>query len=165
MPTNATSAADDEWMGPTPAVEPPPHNLRIAFNNINGLGSQQYSHTIQHIADSQRSLEIDILGITEHCINIGQPRVRNTIHTNLKKHFLGQYILQIDSAQMTTKTAYLPGGTATLLLGNIIGRLEPNGRGGDPLGRWSYITLRRKHRPPITIYTVYKVNARPRNIK
>jgi len=163
MPTNATSAADDEWMGPTPAVEPPPHNLRIAFNNINGLGSQQYSHTIQHIADSQRSLEIDILGITEHCLNIGQPRVRNTIHTNLKKHFLGQYILQIDSAQMTTKTAYLPGGTATLLLGNIIGRLEPNGRGGDPLGRWSYITLRRKHRPPITIYTVYKVNARPTN--
>ena len=31
------------------------------------------------------------------------------------------------------------------------------------MGRWSFVTLRRHKQPPLTIYTVYKVNVQPTN--
>ena len=64
---------------------------------------------------------------------------------------------------MQTTSPYLPGGTASLLLGKTISRIEPHCRGGDEMGRWSFITLRRSHRPPLVIYTVYQVNRSPTN--
>ena len=71
--------------------------------------------------------------------------------------------MQIDCGIMTTTTPYLPGGTASLLLGESIGRIEPNGKGGDIMGRWSFISLRRQGLPPLIIYTIYQVNPTPTN--
>jgi hypothetical protein len=69
----------------------------------------------------------------------------------------------MNSSDLTTTSPYLPGGTAALLLGEHISRIDASGRCGDPLGRWSYFTLRHKHLPPLTIFTVYKVNKLPTN--
>lgn len=156
-----SSAAEDDWIGTAPPTDKPTTTFRIAFNNINGLGSQQYGHSIQQLVESQSALGIDLLGIIEHCLNTEQPRVRNTLQRSLQQHFLGRYVLQINSGQMQTTSAYLPGGTATLLVDRIVGRLESNGRGGDTMGRWSCVTLRRQKQKPLTVYAVYKVNANP----
>ena len=158
-----SSAAEDDWIGTAPPTDKPTTTFRIAFNNINGLGSQQYGHSIQQLVESQSALGIDLLGIIEHCLNTEQPRVRNTLQRSLQQHFLGRYVLQINSGQMQTTSAYLPGGTATLLVDRIVGRLESNGRGGDTMGRWSCVTLRRQKQKPLTVYAVYKVNAKPTN--
>ena len=72
-------------------------------------------------------------------------------------------VLQIDAGTMVTDNVYLPGGTAMIVTGDTVGRLEPKGQGGDPLGRWSYVHLRRKGKPPVTIYTVYQVCKNPTN--
>jgi hypothetical protein len=48
------------------------------------------------------------------------------------------------SGQMQTTSAYPPDGTATLLVDRIGGRHESNGRGGDIMGRWSFVTLNRQ---------------------
>lgn len=157
------SAEEDEWIGTAYTIDKSATTFRITFNNINGIGTQNYGNSMQQLAESQSTLGIDILGITEHCINTGQPRVCNTLHKCLKQHFLGRYVLQINSGIMETPSAYLPGGTAILLLDQILGRLESDGRGGDPMGRWSFVTLRRHKQPPLTIYTVYKVNVQPTN--
>jgi hypothetical protein len=77
--------------------------------------------------------------------------------------FLGRHSLQIDSSNLQTISPYLPGGTAILIVGSLLGRVAPNGKGGDPMGRWSYVTLRRHAQGPLTIYTVYKVNENPTN--
>jgi hypothetical protein len=58
---------------------------------------------------------------------------------------------------------YKPGGTGILVLGSVVGRQEPNGRGGDTMGRWSYLQLQRKHFPPITVISAYQVCPRPTN--
>jgi hypothetical protein len=50
-----------------------------------------------------------------------------------------------------------------MALGNIVGRLEPDGKGGDKLGRWSYLTFRRAHHGPVTFVSVYQVNKLPTN--
>ena len=48
-------------------------------------------------------------------------------------------VLQIDAGNMSTKNVYLPGGTAMIIAGNAVGRIEPNGTQGDPMGRWSLV--------------------------
>jgi hypothetical protein len=137
--------------------------FRLAFQNVNSLGSSNYSHSIQEFAETQLRLQIDLAGLTEHCLNVSQPKVLNTIQKSLNRHHRGQYAIQMNSADLTTTSPYLPGGTASLLLGDHLTRIDASGRGGDPLGRWSYFTLRRKQLPPLTIYTVYKVNKLPTN--
>jgi hypothetical protein len=163
MSPNTSSEPAYTWIGHILAEDKPINTFRITFNNINSLGAHQYHHTIQQIAETQQSLGIDYLGMTEHCLNTTQPNVMRTIQNSLRRHHLGRYILQMNSSETQTATPYLPGGTAALLMGDNISRLEPNGRNGDSMGRWSYMTLRRHHKPPITIYTVYQVNAQPTN--
>lgn len=69
----------------------------------------------------------------------------------------------MNSASLDTISPYLPGGTANLIIGEHLSRIDPHGRGGDQHGRWSFFTLRRKRLPPLTIYTIYKVNQQPTN--
>ena len=71
--------------------------------------------------------------------------------------------MQIDAGNMATENVYLPGGTAMVVIGDAVGRLEPRGQNGDAMGRWSYIHLRRRGQPPVTIYTVYQVCLNPTN--
>jgi hypothetical protein len=148
-----SSAAEDDWIGNASPTDKPTTTFRIAFNNINGLGSQQYEHSIQQLVESQSPLGIDLLAIIEHFLNTEQPRVRNTLQRSLQQNFLGRYVLQINSGQMQTTSAYLPGGPATLLVDRIVGRLESNGRGGDTMGRWNCVTLRRQKQKPLTLCT------------
>jgi hypothetical protein len=152
-----------EWAGSTFTNHKPENTFRIIYQNINSLGASQYHHNIQELAVTQQELQIDLAGLTEHCLNTTQPRIINSIRQSLNRQFLGQYVIQMNFAQVETLTPYLPGGTASLLIGNTIARLEPTGRGGDAQGRWSYLSFRRKHLPPLTIYTAYKVNKNPTN--
>jgi hypothetical protein len=163
MSHTALSVNGTEWAGSTFTSSIEAHTFRIAFQNVNSLGTSQYHHNIQDIAMSQHELQIDLIGITEHCLNTSQPKVLNTIQRSLNQHFRGQYVIQMNSSSIETSTPYLPGGTASLLIGEQITRIDPIGRGGDEHGRWSFITLRRKKSTPLTIYTAYKVNKQPTN--
>ncbi len=154
MSAQDTSAAQNSWMGSSMPTEKGADTFRLAYNNINSIGTHHYGHSIQQLAETQSQLDIDVLGFTEHCLNIGQPRVRRNLSISLNQAFLGQHSLQIDSSNLQTLSPYLPGGTAMLSLGKIIGRIVPNGKGGDSMGRWSYITLRRQSQQPLTIFTV-----------
>ena len=46
---------------------------------------------------------------------------------------------------------------------STIGRLRRQGTGGDPMGRWSFIHLKRHQRPPITIISICQVCINPTN--
>lgn len=55
------------------------------------------------------------------------------------------------------------GGTGMFAVNESVGRLEPKGKGGDAMGRWSFFTLRRQGFPPVTIISVYQVCPQPTN--
>ena len=55
------------------------------------------------------------------------------------------------------------GGTGIMAFNTILGRLLHNGRGGDAMGRWSYIHLKRHNLPPVTIISIYQVCTSPTN--
>lgn len=161
--SNQSTIEVSNWIGDTFSEDKQPQTLRIAFQNLNGLGSQHYTQNLALLANEQADLAIDILGMTEHCINIHHQDTLKNIHQTIRQTITEKSTIQIDASKSPTTQRYLPGGTATLLLGPIVGRIEPNGRGGDSMGRWSYIHLRRKHMKPITIITVYQVNQTPTN--
>jgi hypothetical protein len=163
MSLTALSVDSTNWAGDSFSNCKEENTFRLIFQNINSLGTTQYAHNIQEIATTQKELQIDYAGITEHSLNVSQPKVLNTIQKALNYHFRGQHAIQMNSANMETISSYLPGGTASLIIGDHTTRIDPLGRGGDQHGRWSYFTLRRKRLPPLTIYTVYKVNRQPTN--
>jgi hypothetical protein len=163
MSSTASSVGATEWAGSSFSNFKEEQTFRLAFQNVNSLGTNQYEHNIQEFATTQQELQIDFAGITEHCLNTSQLKVLNTIHKSLNRHFRGQYVMQMNSASLDTISPYLPGGTANLIIGEHLSRIDPHGRGGDQHGRWSFFTLRRKRLPPLTIYTIYKVNQQPTN--
>jgi hypothetical protein len=165
LQTLPTTTIHDEstWIGDKATDNKSPQTTRLVFHNINGLGTTQYRQQISILANDQLSLDIDILGMTEHCLNIHHQDTLKNIQQTLKNSIQDKLFLQMNATRSSTTQRYLPGGTAIMMIGNTIGRLEPKGKGGDYMGRWSYIHMRRKHSTPVTIITAYQVNKNPTN--
>ena len=112
------------------------------------------------------SANVSVLGISEHQISIKDPHVAQTIH-NFAQIRRQQYptICRFDSSDETSAgSGRLMGGTAAIMaIGDVIGRLTPNGSGGDHMGRWSYIHLKQHQQPPLSIISIYQVCQSPTN--
>ena len=131
------SSSHDRWQGHEISPAKAPHTFRLMFHNVNGVGSKQYINNMSIIANEQCSLEVDVQGITEHCINIHR---FDKLQSGIRQHITDQkVVMQIDAGLMDTESVYLPGGTASIVIGDTVGRLEPKGQNGDHMGRWSYI--------------------------
>jgi hypothetical protein len=101
MSSRGTSVDGTDWAGSTFTNNKPEHTFRILYQNINSLGTSQYHHNIQELAVTQQELQVDLAGFTEHCLNVTQPRILNSIRQSLNRQFLGQYVIQMNSAQVT----------------------------------------------------------------
>jgi hypothetical protein len=108
-------------------------------------------------------LNIDILGVTEHSLHIHHRNTAKNLQLALRSTITEKTIVQMDASNSATTQQYLPGGTGLIMIGTTIGRIEPKGQGGDKMGRWSYVHLRRKNTAPITIISAYQVNKNPTN--
>ena len=163
--TNNTPTTTDtnSWIGDEFTNDKPPHTLRITFQNINGIGTTHYKQQLTILANDQIALDIDILGMTEHCLHIHHRDTLKNVQQSIRGSTQEKTFLQINASKSLTTQRYLPGGTAILMIGNTVGRIEPQGRGGDRMGRWSFVQLRRKHQQPVTIITAYQVNKNPTN--
>ena len=153
-----------KWQGHIISDIKPPQTFRMMFHNINGIGTKQFIQNMATITNEQCTLGVDIQGITEHCINVHHMDTHSRLQSGVKQQIGDQkVVIQIDAGNMATDNVYLPGGTAMIVTGDAVGRLEPKGHNGDALGRWSYVNLRRKGQTPLTIYTVYQVCMNPTN--
>ena len=112
----------------------------------------------------QMTFQVDIQAISEHCLDTTRYQVAHDSNAILRQHFQGQGVLQLNSSTEQAINQYKPGGTGIVVLGPTVSRLEPHGRGGDGMGRWSFVHLRRRNMPPITVISVYQVCKRPTNI-
>jgi len=161
--TNHQTHQPNQWVGHPITEDKPSKTLRIAFQNLNGLGKNHYQNQISLLANEQVTLDIDILCMTEHCLNTQHQDNLKNLHKTIQATTAEKTALQINASNSPTSQRYLPGGTAIMLIGHTVGRIEPNGRGGDKMGRWSYVHLRRKKMKPLTIITIYQVVKQPTN--
>ena len=154
---------DSVWQGDEVSHDKDDHHIRIMFHNVNGLSSHGVEGLDMFVND-QANLQVDIQGFTEHCLDTTKFTVSHGAHEKIREHYQGQTALQLDSSSEAAINVYKPGGTGILMLGAVVGRQETQGRGGDPMGRWSYVHLRRKHQAPVTIISAYQVCPRPTNL-
>ena len=160
--TTHQNTADSIWQGDEISSSKERNMTRFMFHNVNGL-QLRGPDGIDMFVNEQAHLNIDIQGITEHCLDTTKFQVYQTANDLIRANYPGQVNLQMNSSSEPAANVYKPGGTGVMLLGDSVSRQEPQGRGGDPLGRWSYVHLRRKHQPPITVISAYQVCPRPTN--
>lgn len=158
--TNPTS--ENNWQGDDISHPKPDTITRVMFHNIRHL-SLKGATGIEHFTHSQATLHIDIQAFSEHSLDTTKFQVKQTVCEVLRRTYPGQATIQIDSSSEPAVNQYKPGGTGILILGKHASRLDTNGKGGDPLGRWSYASFRRRHFPPVTIISAYQVCPRPTN--
>ena len=132
------------------------------FHNIRGL-TIKGTDGLDTFINEQLALQVDIQGFSEHCLDTTKFHVVSKTRAILRKQYQGPSILQLNSSTEPAINVYKPGGTGIMVLGSMASRLEPNGKGGDPMGRWSYVHFRRKDLPTLTVIAIYQVCPRPTN--
>lgn len=157
-----TSSVQNEWQGDDISHDKDDNTIRMMFHNVNGLPLKG-SEGLDMFINEQINTQVDLQGIVEHCLDTTKFTVLQTAQDSLRRHYKGSTLLQMNSSSESALHTYKPGGTGIMVLGSLASRLEPKGRGGDPMGRWSYIQIRRRQATPITIVTAYQVCPRPTN--
>jgi len=159
-----------QWVGSTFPSKSDDYeeSVVISFCNLHGLRTSRTPLAISlHDLTTAASndLQISILGISEHQLSIHDPGISQTGHQftrTIRKDT--PTICQLNSSEETSAgSGRLMGGTGIMAFQATIGRLLHNGRGGDPMGRWSYLHLKRHNSPPVTIISVYQVCTSPTN--
>ncbi len=133
-----------------------PSLTRFYVQNPRGftLGhSGSLAATLEHI----KSMEVDHAMFPEHTLDTTQYRVRAGIHRQATRHFgFGEYKVVTGSSTVQAHTYYKPGGTMSLTVGQLKGRVIDSG--ADDLGRWTYQKLTAQGGNVITVVCTYQVN-------
>ena len=130
------------------------NNVRIYFQNVNGISSGGNLLKAEEIISAWKAIDVDILGWAETNINFDHPTdPASTLKSKLRKqHTI--YAVETSSSGITSKNIHQPGGVATILTGNLTGRIKK--RYKDEMGRWSGYTICGKEKK-LTILTAYQV--------
>ena len=138
----------------------------IAFQNIHGIDTRLSSmeQTLQELIESMDRNNINILGISEHHLALANHKVREKLHSTIKSRRPGTTTHQFNAGPESDTLGRLMGGTGVIVRNEMIGRIEPGGKGGDTMGQWSYVHLRRQGLPPLTVISVYQVCPTPTNM-
>lgn len=137
--------------------------IRMMFHNVNGL-SLQGASGLDLFVHEQASLNIDLQGLTEHCLDTTKYEVYHKAQDLVRHHSSQQSLLALHSSEEPATNIYKPGGTGFLILGELVSKLETPGIQSDLLGRWSSAHIRRRNMPPLSIIVGYQVCQRPTNI-
>ena len=119
--------------------------------------------TTHEILDSMDRYNVSLMGLSEHHLALANHNVRQKLHETLQKCRPGTTTHQFNSGPETDTYGRLMGGTGIIVRNELTGRIEPGGKGGDAMGRWSFVNLRRYGLPPLTVISIYQVCPTPTN--
>jgi hypothetical protein len=162
---SSSNAVDDSWKGDEWHTSKAANRIRILFQNVRSFKFSKDSNTLQELVHLQESYGIDILCVSEHHQDTSKINKQLELSDIVHSAIPGRATCQFDSSAESNPIGQTkPGGTGIIIVGPMTGELEPQGKGGDSMGRWSYTTFRRQGVPPITIISVYQVCKEPTNV-
>jgi hypothetical protein len=157
----------NSWKGTVFHEDDEATSFTVCFNNVNGLRRHGTSlrEGLKDLVSALQMYNVSVCGISEHHLAMHHTKIRQQLHETTQSLRVHSPILcNFHSSQdKPTLSDRLMGGTGLVALGDAIGRIEYGGRGGDPLGRWSYFHVKRIRQPPVTIISVYQVCHTPTN--
>mmetsp|Transcript_30358 Transcript_30358/g.72755 ORF Transcript_30358/g.72755 Transcript_30358/m.72755 type:complete len:2117 (+) Transcript_30358:2729-9079(+) len=141
---------------PLPCLETNSSTLtsRIVFGNLKGCQLDTHWSHFQTALKGLQKIRCDLVGLSEINVDTRQPavvaRLRDDLHGDCK-----HAKMSMASTPLPARTStYKPGGTMSLALGNIAGRVVKSS--SDDLGRWTSQTLSGKGGRLITVVSVYQ---------
>jgi hypothetical protein len=150
----------NEYCG-TPMPLPKPDNVtRFYSGNVNGIKYTKTGNPMRDHSEEQHHMEADVRGYIEHNLDTMNFQVREMFHKTAKLAN-PHYVLTMASSTIPAATTYKPGGTASIAMGDITGRLSEHG--SDDLGRWSFMKFQGRSGRVVTHITAYQVCVRPTN--
>jgi hypothetical protein len=130
------------------------NTIRIYYKNINGISTYNSWNTWDNACKTIHESSIDILGTSETNVNWNE-KIRHHVRNICQKYNKTAHISTSSSIEQT-KTTYQPGGTATLLIGNLIGRSTGSITDNSGMGRWSGFRLKTNiNNQHLNVLTVY----------
>jgi hypothetical protein len=134
---------------------------RFIFGNKNGLQLSDGGDKFSLLCEEAKRVHVDHLGLAEPNIDDTWWETNDVIHRTVKRTF---HHVCVDTAtsSIRTESCYKPGGTMSMAMGNIVGRILE--RGGDFLGRWSFIRYGGTGTRTVMVVSAYQVCVRPTNL-
>jgi len=123
------------------------------------------SSSLKDLAATLRYHNIALFGINEHHLAMNNPDIPERIN-RVEKQMHGKNRIKCflySSQERTENNSKLMGGTGIITTQETIGRIKPNGHGGDPMGRWTYVHLRIGLDRTLTVISIYQVCQSPTN--
>ena len=127
--------------------------LRIYHQNVNGMKYDRLGGDMGWYAHYMVDQQIDIMGISEHNVDNCSPKVITTALEAIRR-ISREIDMNMGGTKSKTETPYKPGGTLSLVQGNMRGRVTDKGK--DSMGRWVYERLRGKKGKSVFVITVYQ---------
>jgi hypothetical protein len=143
--------------------EKDPDNLRVVFNNPNGLTYTPTGEDYKYIHSTAQDLQADVVGLAEVNSPFSQHFFLRQLFKSTSRLYTSQVTVQFSSADALTDKVpmtetYQAGGTATVVYGRWTTYVEgEQDKSPDSLGRWSTTILRGKANQSIAIVTAYRV--------
>ena len=129
--------------------------LRIYFQNINGLPTNDDWAEWHHIVTYMKALEVDICGFVEPNINWTN-QLTSTVKYKLST-MIRTSTLQTASCEEPTKYRYQRGGVMMATMGKMTGRIGATGKDIMGLGRWVYTKYFGRQGRTLIVVTAYRV--------
>ena len=128
--------------------------LRVYCINANGINIDRRGGKFNNICEAMKEIRGDIICIQEHNLDTTQARVRKTLYDTANQHWQ-RLQMGVGTTPMQYHTAYKPGGTMMLAMGDVTGRIIAQQQ--DKWGRWAIQELRGRAERKIAICTAYQV--------
>jgi hypothetical protein len=129
--------------------------LRIMFQNINGLkhlDEGKWASIIEQI----KSLQCDIICLSETCINWRSKFIKQQYHQFLSATFKNSSLI-VSTIPTTHDRLYLPGGTATVTVGSWNSKIEQQLFDSMNMGRWTGAAYKISTDSRLFVITGYRV--------
>jgi hypothetical protein len=104
----------------------PDYVTRFYSGNVNGIKYTKTGNAMRDHCEEQHHMEADIRGYIEHNLDTTNFQVCEMFHTTVKLAS-SHYALTMASSTIPAATTYKPGGTATVAMGDITGRMSEHG--------------------------------------
>jgi hypothetical protein len=140
---------------------PGDNSSRFLFGNKNGLQLSDGGEKFSLFCEEAKRVHVDHIGLAEPNIDDTWWETNDVVNRTVKRTF---HHVCVDTATspIITESLYKPGGTMSMAMGNIVGRIIE--RGGDYLGRWSFIRYAGIGHRTIMVVSAYQVCVRPTNV-
>jgi hypothetical protein len=148
--TEAAPLEDIPSFGSSPTKKDK-HTFRVGLHNIHGLQKSKELIGSEEMGGI-KTLGVDLMAIVE---------LNNNCTLDVREAFNAAANLCLRPARTVMASSwaleegYMPGGVATVVNGNVCGRVH--NKGADKLGRFTWMALRGKNATGIIVVTAYRV--------